>query len=66
MTTHTPSVVSTFRLGPDIVAAMRALQVRDGIPPSEQARRALAAWLEKRGVYKPERPRGKRAKKGGA
>jgi hypothetical protein len=44
---------STFRLGEDLAAAMERLQIRDGIPPSEQVRRALAAWLEKRGVLDP-------------
>jgi hypothetical protein len=49
--THTAP--STFRLGDDIVAAMERLQVRDGITPSEQARRALAEWLTKKRVLKP-------------
>jgi hypothetical protein len=50
---------STFRLGDDITAAMERLYIRDGISPSEQARRALAAWLETKGVFKPARTRTK-------
>ena len=46
---------STFRLDPDLVAAMKALHDRDGILPSEQVRRALRPWLEERGVLKPKR-----------
>ena len=41
---------ATFRLGTDITAAMQRLFERDGISPSEQTRRALAAFLEKKGV----------------
>ena len=51
----TPRTGSTFRLDADLVAAMKALQERDGILPSEQVRRALRPWLEDRGVLKPKR-----------
>lgn len=44
---------SVFRLGPEIDAAMKRLQERDGITPSEQARRALRAWLTTKGMLKP-------------
>ena len=53
---------ATFRLGADIAAAMHRLFERDGISPSEQVRRALAAFLEKKGVLTPA----KRTRKGGA
>jgi hypothetical protein len=43
---------STFRLGDDITAAMERLHIRDGISLSEQARRALVPWLQKKGVLK--------------
>ncbi len=49
--THMTSL--TFRLGSDLAGAMARLQLRDGIPPSEQARRALAEWLSKKGVLPP-------------
>jgi hypothetical protein len=55
---HAPG--STFRLGFGIDAAMDRLWERDGIPPSEQARRALTAWLTEKGVPpKPDAPRTK-------
>jgi hypothetical protein len=41
----------TFRAPEDLIAAMKALQERDGIPLSEQMRRALAMFLESKGVY---------------
>jgi hypothetical protein len=37
--------------------AMQRLQERDGIPWSEQIRRALRPWLEAKGVMKAERKR---------
>lgn len=53
--------VTTFRLGREILQAMDRLFERDGISPSEQARRALAAFLTAKGVYKaPARKRGAR------
>lgn len=42
--------VSTFRLGSTIREAMDRLQERDGIPLSEQVRRALVPWLADKGV----------------
>ena len=50
--------VATFRVDEDLLAAMRELQQRDGILPSEQIRRALRPWLEAKGVMqKTERKR---------
>jgi hypothetical protein len=43
---------SAFRLGDDITDALERLFRRDGISPSEQARRALVSFLEKKGVLK--------------
>jgi hypothetical protein len=37
--------------------AMREVQERDGVPISEQVRRGIDLWLEKRGVMKSERKR---------
>jgi len=44
--------VSTFRVDDDLQEAMQHLEARDGITPSEQIRRALRPWLEKKGVLK--------------
>jgi hypothetical protein len=49
--------VATFRIDDDLVEAMHRLQERDGIPFSEQIRRALRPWLEAKGVMKSERKR---------
>jgi hypothetical protein len=49
--------VATFRIDEDLLEAMRRLQERDGIPLSEQIRRALRPWLESKGVIKMERKR---------
>jgi hypothetical protein len=44
-----PRVGSTFRLDEDIKAAMERYFQDVGVPPSEQVRRALRAWLEEKG-----------------
>lgn len=50
--------VTTFRVDEELLEAMRQLQERDGILPSEQIRRALRPWLEEKGVLtKAERKR---------
>jgi len=50
--------LAAFRLDTDILDGLQAVKVRDGVPVSEQVRRALLAWLEARGVtLKPERQR---------
>jgi hypothetical protein len=53
MRRHAPS--STFRLGAEILESMALLEERDGIPPSEQARRALIAFLTQKG-FPPATP----------
>jgi hypothetical protein len=60
-TTSKAAKSSTFRLGDDISDAMARLEARDGIIPSEQARRALRPWLEKKGVLQKSKPERKRA-----
>lgn len=43
----------------DVMAAMRGVKTKEGIPLSVQIDFAVRAWLKKRGVkIKPERPRG--------
>jgi hypothetical protein len=53
----TSLVATTFRLEEDLVEGLREIKERDGIPVSEQVRRALRAWLKERGVQKTERKR---------
>jgi hypothetical protein len=38
------------RLEIALIEAMRKVKERDGIPVSEQVKRAIRAWLEKKGV----------------
>jgi hypothetical protein len=49
--------IATFRLDDELLKGLRAVHDRDGIPPSEQARRAIRMWLEAKGVVKAERKR---------
>jgi metal-responsive CopG/Arc/MetJ family transcriptional regulator len=49
------SNMTTVRLPDDLVAAMQKLQERDGMPVSEQIRRALREFLTQKRVYKPKR-----------
>jgi hypothetical protein len=49
---------TAFRLDPEILDGLQHIKVRDGVPISEQVRRALAQWLNARGVtMKTERKR---------
>jgi hypothetical protein len=41
---------TTFRLEPELLEGLHAVKVRDGIPVTEQVRRALYAWLKERGI----------------
>ena len=50
--------VLTFRVEDDVLAGMERLKERDGIPYSEQIRRALRFWLAEKDVVKTERKRG--------
>jgi len=36
----------SFRFSPDVWHALQAIKVRDGVPVSEQVRRALDAWIQ--------------------
>ena len=49
---------ATFRLEPEILEGLERIRARDGIPASEQVRRALRAWVEtKGGISKTDRRR---------
>ena len=47
----------TFAIPPHLKAGLQAVKERDGLSEAEQIRRALAAWLDSRGVMKSERKR---------
>ena len=44
----------SLRLDPDLASLLKALKERDGIPESEQIRRALRLWFESKGMLKPK------------
>jgi hypothetical protein len=48
---------TAFRIEPEILAGLQEVKTRDGIPISEQVRRALRDWLQHRGVkIRSQRP----------
>jgi Ribbon-helix-helix protein, copG family len=54
----TPTHVTTLRIDERLMDGLRTVKDRDGIPVSEQVRRAIEAWLETKGVdVKTERKR---------
>jgi hypothetical protein len=48
----TPRRLYNFRIDDDLDAGLKAVKDRDGIAESEQIRRAVREWLERRGVLK--------------
>lgn len=58
----------TLKIDPELLAALRAIKIRDGIGESEQIRRGIQLWLKKKGVaLKSERQRAStRREKGSA
>jgi hypothetical protein len=57
----TPLRPTNFRLEEELLGALRQIKERDGIPVTEQVRRAVAAWVEARGVPLKKKPERKRA-----
>ena len=45
----------TLRLDPSLTRLLKVVKARDGIPESEQIRRALEMWFEQKGVLKTKR-----------
>ena len=59
-----PLKPTTFRLETEIMAALAEIRDRDGVPVSEQVRRALLQWIESKGVKaKADRKRASRRKR---
>jgi metal-responsive CopG/Arc/MetJ family transcriptional regulator len=53
------------RLDDDLLEGLNAVYKRDGAQPSEQVRRAVREWLERKGVWKSAKPtRSRRAEQG--
>ena len=45
----------SLRMDPEHARLLKEIKARDGIPESEQIRRALMLWFEQKGVVKPKR-----------
>ena len=55
----TPNKARTFRIDEELIEGMDAVKERDGVPLSEQVRRAIRMWLDSKGVVKKaDRKRG--------
>lgn len=53
-----PRPMTTFRIDEELLEGLRAYQQQEGVPISEQVRRAIRMWLELKGVMaKAERKR---------
>ena len=49
--------LTAFRMAPDLMAAMRAVKAKEGIPVAVQIDFAVRAWLKQKGVVMhQERP----------
>lgn len=46
----TPLIPTNIRIDEELIDAMQSIRDRDGIPVSEQVRRAIQAWVETKGV----------------
>ena len=49
-----PKQAYTLKIDPELLAALRAVKVRDGISESEQIRRGIRLWLNSKGIMKSE------------
>lgn len=45
-----PKELTAFRMAPELMAALRAVRVKEGIPVAVQIDFAVRAWLKKKGV----------------
>ncbi|MEW5983450.1 MAG: ribbon-helix-helix protein, CopG family [Acidobacteriota bacterium] len=52
-----PRKLYNFFIDPDLAEGLKRLKQQEGIPESEQVRRAIRKWLGQRGVLKAERKR---------
>lgn len=60
----TPRRVTTFRVDEELLTGLRIVQERDGVPVSEQVRRAIRAWLDEKDVHvKSERKQPSKGRK---
>ncbi len=60
----TPLTRYTFYIHEEQRAALAAIKERDGVPESEQIRRAVQEWIAKRGARKAPSRRAQTRRKG--
>ena len=53
----TPKKMCSFLIDPELADGLKALKRRDGASEGESIRRALTAYLKRKGVMKAERKR---------
>ena len=53
----TPRRMATFRIDDELLEGLQKVWEKDGVQPSEQVRRAIKEWLERRGVEVKAAPR---------
>ena len=53
----TPKKLTNFRIDSELLDALDRVRERDGIPVSEQVRRAIRLWLKQKGVTVKAAPR---------
>ncbi len=58
-----PLEPTTFRLEAELLAGLRTIKPRDGIPATEQVRRAVLDWLRARGIRIELSPRNGRSRR---
>jgi hypothetical protein len=47
-------IQTAFRIEPEILEALQEIKDRDGVPVSEQVRRALRTWIEAKSATKKD------------
>lgn len=52
-----PRTTTTMRIDDELLEGLQALKDRDGVPVSEQVRRAIEAWLKEKGIRVKAAPR---------
>jgi hypothetical protein len=55
----TPKELTAFRMAPELMAALRAIRDKEGVPVAVQIDFAVRDWLKRRGVRVAKPPRRK-------
>ena len=60
---RSPLEPTTFRLEAELLAELRTIKAHDGIPATEQVRRAVQDWLRAKGIRIQLNPRNGRSRR---